>query len=163
MLWRTKKTTVVEHSPSASFSLSEQGGANPEKRVGEVENRDEVNTGDLSREQRASARQGVFVIPRGYKISGALVTSRSVIVEGELVGGSVFAPSVNVLKGGYLGAPTQARLVDVSGVVDGAVSAREGVVVRQGGEVRGQLEAGALSIAPGGVISGARLAIGPLR
>ena len=106
---------------------------------------------------------GSFVVPGTYRISGTIVTPRHVVVEGQLDGTALVAPSVHVASNGRLNIPTQAATVTVAGVVEKSVSARELLEVRSGGALRGDVEAGVLNIQPGGQISGARLSIGPLR
>lgn len=107
--------------------------------------------------------QGAYVIPRAYRVSGAVVTSRPVVVEGELEGSALVAPTVDVGSAGRLNIPTQAAIVTVRGSVEGPISARDYVEVQKGGVVKAAIEAGGLAILPGGVVSGAQLAIGPLR
>lgn len=85
------------------------------------------------------------------------------MVEGELCGQALVAPSVHVGAEGRLNTATQAAKVTVSGAVDSPISAREMVEVRKGGVIRNDVEAGELSILPGGLVVGARLSIGPLR
>jgi cytoskeletal protein CcmA (bactofilin family) len=91
------------------------------------------------------------------------VTHRPVVLEGELQGEGLVAPSVHIGKSGRLSIPTQAANITIEGTVDSPISVREGVEVRAGGVLLGDVEAGVLSIQPGGTVSGARLAIGPLR
>lgn len=106
---------------------------------------------------------GAYIVPRHYRISGKVVTSRPVVVEGRLEGPALVAPAVHVGTLGHLNLPVQATHVVVEGVVSSRISARDLVEVMRGGEIKGDVEAGALRIAPGGLVSGARLAIGPLR
>lgn len=157
MLWKFKKS---EPSQAPSSSVSSQAnqtipGADklPTSATARVENQDIVN----------DHREGAYVIPASYRISGSLVTNRHVIVQGDLHGAGLIAPSVHVGPTGRLNIPTQASLVTVSGAVESPISARENVEVRAGGSVRGDIESGGLTILPGGIVSGARLAIGPLR
>ncbi len=160
MLWKFKKpdsqTLPVSVTPTASApqSLGAAGG----DRLGsngsaKVENTDVVARNPI----------GSFVIPGAYRISGTMVTPRHVVVEGHLQGPALVAPSVHVAQSGRLDVPTQAATVTVSGVVERPVSARDLLEVRSGGALRSDVEAGILNIQPGGQISGARLAIGPLR
>jgi cytoskeletal protein CcmA (bactofilin family) len=160
MLWKFKKpdpqTSPVNAVPTspAAHAAGVAGG----ERVGlngsaKVENSDVV----------AQSPVGSFVIPASYRVSGTIVTPRHVVVEGELEGAALVAPTVHVSSSGRLNVPTQAATVTVAGVVEQPVSAREVLEVRSGGALRADVEAGTLHIQSGGQISGARLAIGPLR
>jgi cytoskeletal protein CcmA (bactofilin family) len=163
MIWKFKRSETSQASASAGMSRSDssnhansssQGGAHSQ--VGtplRAENEDVL----------VERADGAYVIPASYRIVGTLVTHRPVILDGELQGSSLVAPSVHVGKSGRLGIPTQAATITIDGAVDSTISARETVEVRAGGQLRGDVEAGGLSILPGGVVSGARLAIGPLR
>jgi len=160
MLWKFKKpesqTSPVSATPPAQSPHS-PGAVNGEGLglggAPKVENTDIVTRNPA----------GSFVVPGTYRISGTIVTPRHVVVEGQLDGTALVAPSVHVASNGRLNIPTQAATVTVAGVVEKSVSARELLEVRSGGALRGDVEAGVLNIQPGGQISGARLSIGPLR
>lgn len=160
MLWKFKKPEPQNPSVSGepALSPSQPAGATGGERLGlngsaKVENTDVVSRNPV----------GSFVIPASYRVSGTVVTPRHVVVEGQLEGPALVAPSVHVSNAGRLAIPTQAATVTVAGVVEQPVSARELLEVRSGGSLRADAEAGTLNIQPGGHISGARLAIGPLR
>lgn len=160
MLWKFKKpdphTPPVNATSAAPAPTSP--GAVPSERLG-VAGAPKVENTDVITQYPA----GSFVIPASYRISGTVVTPRHVVVQGELEGAALVAPSVHVSSSGRLKVPTQAATVVVAGVVEQPVSAREFLEIRSGGALRADVEAGALNIQPGGQISGARLAIGPLR
>ena len=160
MLWKFKKpdpqTPPVNATPHAPSPHSQ--GVVDGERIGlngsaKVENTDVVTRNPV----------GSFVIPASYRVSGTIVTPRHVVVEGHLEGAALVAPTVHVSSSGRLNVPTQAATVTVAGVVEQPVSAREVLEIRSGGSLRADVEAGTLNIQPGGQISGARLAIGPLR
>ncbi len=106
---------------------------------------------------------GAFVVAKGYRVSGTVVTGRPVVVEGVLSGDSLTAPSVSVGPSGVLSAPVSTNSLTVEGVVEQPVVVKESVDVRAGGCVKDDVEAAVISIAPGAIVSGARLAIGPRR
>lgn len=163
MLWKFKRSETPQASASAGVSRptssnhansSHQGVSHPQ--VGaptRAENEDAL----------VERSDGAYVIPASYRIVGTLVTHRPVVLEGELQGPALVAPSLHVGKSGRLSIPTQVATITIDGTVDSPISARETVEVRAGGLLRGDVEAGGLSILPGGIVSGARLAIGPLR
>lgn len=160
MLWRSKKSGLDGASLSAGSSASErvEQGMDPAQSSSRMSQSGVANVDVISK--RAD---GSYIIPRGYRISGRVITSRPVVVEGRLEGPVLVAPSVHVGPDGHLNLPVQAASVTVEGIAMSAISARDSVEVRRGGEVKGDVEAGTLRIAPGGVVSGVRLAIGPLR
>jgi cytoskeletal protein CcmA (bactofilin family) len=153
MLWKSKKSSTTEQASSNTDAVPSRA-SQPGSGV-------EVTPENLDGSSKRP--QGSFVVPKGYRISGTVVTARPVVILGELAGDSLTSPSVTVGAGGRLGAPVETNSLTVEGVVEQPVKARDGVEVRSGGAVLADLEAAAISIAPGGVISGARLAIGPLR
>jgi len=160
MLWRSKKSGLDGASLSAGTSAIEgvEEGMDPAQSSSRMPQSGVANVDVISK--RA---EGSYIIPRGYRISGRVITSRPVVVEGRLEGPVLVAPSVHVGPDGHLNLPVQAASVTVEGIAMSAISARDLVEVRRGGEVKGDVEAGTLRIAPGGVVSGVRLAIGPLR
>ncbi len=160
MLWKFKKPETPPHSSSGiplGAPIDPPKAAGADRPVlngsGKVENTDVVT--------RHPA--GSFVVPGSYRISGTIVTHRHVVVEGQLEGAALVAPSVAVESSGRLRVSTQVGTMSVAGVVEGPVSVRDVLEVRNGGALAGEVEAGILNIQPGGAISGARLAIGPLR
>jgi cytoskeletal protein CcmA (bactofilin family) len=153
MLWKTKKTSAGTHSPSPTEPVQAPSEAQPGKFEISPENLD----GSTKRPP------GAFVVAKGYRVSASVVTARPVVVLGELVGDSLTSPSVSVGPQGRLAIPVEANSLSVEGVVEKAVKVRDGVEVKAGGAVLADVEAAAISIAPGGIVSGARLAIGPLR
>lgn len=157
MLWKFKRSETPQPSTSPVTPAPSVSNQVPQSH----------STGSPSRVANEDALvghpEGYYVVPASYRITGSLVTHRPVVLEGELQGDRLVAPSVHVRKSGRLTIPTQAAAIIIEGAVDSPISARENVEVRAGGVVRGDVEAGGLSILPGGVVSGARLAIGPLR
>jgi cytoskeletal protein CcmA (bactofilin family) len=160
MLWRTKKNSAEDLSVSSSVVTPVPV---PGRNMDEPANRDVIIGSESAIESKTAPITGSYKIPKGYRVSGAVVTARPVVIEGELAGGSLVAPSVVVGKGAVLAATTKSPVVDIAGFVNASLFAREGVIIRSGGEVRGDLNAASLTVAPGGVVAGARLAIGPLR
>jgi cytoskeletal protein CcmA (bactofilin family) len=101
-----------------------------------------------------------YVIPSGYRISGSILTSRPVVVRGDVAGGSVCSPSVTVLPGGVLGASARVQAIEIHGSASGDIVASGLVEVSAQGSVSGEVQAPAIRVAPGAHISGASLVIG---
>lgn len=145
MVWPLKKRTTPLATP-AGFSLGE-GQAAPQ-------NTDTIQKPVVA--QKASV-PGAYVIPKGYKISGAIACARPVVVDGELAGGNLTANEVLVRPGGSVKAPSSVGTIVVEGAVGAQITAREAVEVKPGGVVRGPIEAPTLRVAQGGVISSAQV------
>jgi len=153
MLWKSKKPSAGNHSPSATDPVAPVSEGQPGKF--------EINPENLDGSTKRPP--GAFVVAKGYRVSASVVTARPVVVLGELIGESLTSPSVSVGPEGRLAIPVETNTLSVEGVVEQAVKVRDSVEIKAGGRVVADVEAAAISIAPGGVVSGARLAIGPLR
>jgi cytoskeletal protein CcmA (bactofilin family) len=165
MFWRTK-TATSQQSPNAD--LGSDRAQLHENFVREPANRDmspdwsaDLTEIPSSSEQVSSGR--AYVIPRSYRISGNLLLSRAVVVQGEVVGGAIDATTVVVLPGGRLAAPTKAVKVAIEGVVEGDVSASAELSVGSQAVVRGSLNAPVIRVEPGAQVSEAMLFVGPKR
>ena len=124
------------------------------------QNTDIVDVSRVGPQAVQAVPAGAYKIPKGYRITGTVSTNRPVVVEGHLHGGQLNAQEVYVRSGGTLSAPSAVASLIVEGIVEAPVSAREVVEVRSGGVLRGALESPALTVAPGGIINGAQLAVG---
>ncbi len=145
MVWPLRKRTPSPET-AAGFSLG-QGPTAPK-------NTDTVQAPVVQQEPKAP---GAYVVPKGYKVTGTISSSRPVVVAGQLEGGSLTANEVLVKSGGSVAAPSSVGTLVVEGTVDGPIAAREAVDVRPGGVVRGPIEAPTLRVAPGGIISSAQV------
>jgi cytoskeletal protein CcmA (bactofilin family) len=109
----------------------------------------------------------VFVIPRGYRVTGAVFLPQvgsTLRVEGELAGRGLVARTVVVAAGGELRQPAEVDRLVVEGRVSAQIVARGEVELRSGGEVRGiEMEAEVLTVRPGGVLSGCAVSVGSAR
>ena len=148
MVWPLKKRTSPP-TAATGFSLGE-GQAAPQ------------NTDTIQKPAAVAEAvpAGAYIVPEGYKVSGAISTTRPVIIAGQVVGGSLTANEVVVRRGGFLAAPAVVGAIIVEGQVEAPLSAREGVDVRPGGTIRGPVEAPALRVAAGGVITSAQVSVG---
>lgn len=154
MLWKTKKSDVP---PSDKPVVSSQVAPAAPSQSATLE----ITPQNLDGSRKRPL--GAFVVAKGYRVSGTVVTGRPVIVEGVLSGDSLTAPSVSVGSGGVLRAPLLTNSLIVEGVVEQPAVVKDTVEVRPGGCLKDEVEAAVISIAPGAVVSGARLSIGPRR
>jgi len=156
MLWKTKKSSS-QTPPSHTTSIPEVSSRPAEERV----SRFEVAPQNI--DVSVKRPSGAFVIAKGYRVTASVITARPVIVLGELVGESLTSPSVAVGPNGRLNIPVETNSLTVEGAVEQRVRVRDAVEVKSGGAIFADVEAATISIAPGGIASGAHLAIGPLR
>jgi len=154
MVWPLRKKT------SSALATDEvPQGEVPPTHTG-PQNTDSLESAGGAQQVTPSVPSGAYRVPKGYRIAGAVATNRPVVVEGELAGTELNAQEVYVRSGGALSSPAVVGSLVVEGVVQGPVSARESVEVKPGGVLRGAVESPALTVAPGGVISGAQLSVG---
>jgi cytoskeletal protein CcmA (bactofilin family) len=104
-----------------------------------------------------------FVIPRGYRVSGVIISHRPVVLRGELHGRSVSAGAVTVEATGVLRAPAEVESLRVFGSVVAPVRATLAVEVMSGGSIQDDLETPCLHVAAGGRVSGGLLTVGAAR
>ncbi len=153
MVWPLKKRSLPPPT-SAGFALGE--GVIPQ---GAPQNSDVVIKGPPA-QPKSSGIPGAYVVPRGYKISGSIATSRPIVVDGEIAGPKTVANEVFVRPGGVVSGAIVTSSLVVEGVVEAPVSARKGVEVRAGGVLRGSVESPSLAVAPGANIGGCLLQVG---
>ena len=156
MLWKTKKSR--SQAPSNDMASPPEVSSSPA--VGRV-SQFEVTPQNL--DGSAKRQSGAFVVAKGYRVAASVITARPVVVLGELIGESLTSPSVSVGPNGRLNIPVETNTLTVEGAVERRVRVRDAVEVRSGGTILADVEAATISIAPGGFVSGAHLAIGPLR
>ena len=165
MVWPLKKRATLPTSPG-SFSLGEGAAAQaitpPSATLPSTtpRNTDTVSGPSILGTTPTEKIAGAYNIPKGYKITGSVSTSRPVVVDGELAGPELVAQEVYVRPGGTLSSPALVGELVVEGLVEGPVLARIAVEVKAGGILRGAVETPSLSVVPGGRIGGAQLSVG---
>lgn len=165
MVWPLKKRATLPTSPG-SFSLGEGAAAQaitpPSATLPSTtpRNTDTVSGPSILGTTPTEKIAGAYNIPKGYKITGSVSTSRPVVVDGELAGPELVAQEVYVRPGGTLSSPALVGELVVEGLVEGPVLARIAVEVKAGGILRGAVETPSLSVVPGGMIGGAQLSVG---
>lgn len=165
MFWRNK--TATPHQ-SAEPALVDGNGQIQEILVRQPANNDENRGRADSRVGPAilaelAAGERAYVVPSSYRVSGAIVSSRPVVVAGEVVGGEIDAPAVYVSQYGHLAAPTKASRVIIQGESEADISASVEVLVGATATVRGSLNAPAIRIEQGAQVTDATLFVGPKR
>jgi len=165
MLWRSKKTPGQStQSPTAEQASS----APPSESFTDLtpQNSDPLTKKPasltLAREALGlSERAGrPFVVPASYTVSGSVITSRPVVIQGEFSEGELTTPLAVVLSKGQVTAPMRVNALRVHGTVASRVTAREMVEVASDGRLEGEVETPAMSVEPGGSLCGALLRVG---
>lgn len=96
---------------------------------------------------------GCLEIGEGVRMEGEMIVPVNASISGE-VKGSVAAQSITIDPQARLDGKATADTVDVSGVVQGEVHAREVLLVRTQGFVGGKIAHGELQIDRGGQLEG---------
>lgn len=178
MLWRSKKQSGQAAVSSGGFSFGDGAPEATKHNVGgQVANNDAAPHVPVSQEGESvgvisqaikppdtqlnrSASPRPFVVPGGYRISGAFISHRPVVLYGELQGRSLSAGGVTVERTGVLRVPAEVESLRVFGRVAAPVKATTLVEVLAGGDVQDSLATPVLRVAPGGRVSGGQLRVG---
>jgi len=163
MFWRQSKKNSAQAARS-EISLAPGGGSAANADAIAVPSSD----GDLSESGRRTVQaqkvSGAYVVPAGYRITGPVFTiARPIRVDGELLGRALVARDVLVSRGGTLREPAEVDTITIEGRVIGPIRARGVVDLRAGGELQGDVDAAALTVSPGGILSNCRLSVGERR
>ena len=101
-----------------------------------------------------------YCVPRSYRITADISSSRPVTVLGELEGRELVANITTVLPGGVLKGSARVGVLRVAGVVEADVEAKINVDVASQGEIRGRIATPSMRVAPGAKMLDASLLIG---
>lgn len=161
MVWPLKKRTpTAAHEVSPSLETISSLGTTLSTRLPENLDALSASSGTNSRSVATASIPGAYVVPSGYRIKGAIFTTRPVVVHGELSGPEVRTSQLFVTPGGQLRAPATVDRAVIGGLVAAPLVAREVVEVLAGGLVSARLESRSLKVLPGGVIAGVELSVG---
>ncbi len=94
------------------------------------------------------------VIAKGITVSGSLHGEGDVLVEGTVIGGIDVGGSVGVTESGTVNGPINANEVDVSGCVEGDITARTYLRLKMTGSITGDVTVRSFIIEEGGYFSG---------
>jgi len=106
------------------------------------------------REESGPGEPDVALIAQGVEMSGRLVVSKSLLVEGEFSGELESASAVTVSESGAVTAPIRARSVEIRGAVVGDIVATREVVIHSTGRLHGDVETPSLVVARGATFNG---------
>jgi cytoskeletal protein CcmA (bactofilin family) len=96
----------------------------------------------------------VAFIERGVEMSGRLVVSKSLRIDGEFSGELESANTVWISESAAVEAPIRARSVEIRGAVVGDIVATREVVIHATGRLHGDVETPSLVVARGATFNG---------
>lgn len=95
-----------------------------------------------------------LVVGRSISLQGQIKSCEKLIVEGTVESQIDGCRELEVARSGVFKGNAQVETADISGTVDGSVTAREILIVRASGRVRGRVSYGQLEIERGGIVVG---------
>lgn len=131
---------------------------------GEVANRDERSiaqgdSGERVRSEEVAARRP-YVVPAGYRITGAIFSPRSVEVRGECAGRLRTSGDVTIAAGARSSGGIQAKRIIVYGDVSDRLVALDRIDLQSGGRITAPVTSPTLSIAAGGILAADSVTVG---
>lgn len=99
--------------------------------------------------------QGVeTIVGSSVKLKGNLKSDGDIVINGSISGDVKTKSSVKVGTSANVVASVKARNVQVSGIVQGNIEAKETLEIRESGKVYGDITVGVLVVSPGALFSG---------
>jgi cytoskeletal protein CcmA (bactofilin family) len=169
MFWKRRTPITEALVVSKGFALAEDRSlqASPLNARPETRRPEQGIGADVLAEgsptQVAVAKGSVFVVPTGYRISGAVVVRGTLRIDGELTGKGLFASKMIVSPGGRVQASVEAAEAIVEGALAGPLRVRQQVEIRATARVSADIEALRCVIQPGAMIADSALSVGPRR
>ena len=101
-----------------------------------------------------TAERRTLVVGRGISLQGMVQDAERLVVEGQVEASMIHAAELSVSAGGLFKGEIEVEDAEVSGTVDGTVTARGNLVVRSTGVVLGTARCRRLQVEDGGQITG---------
>ncbi|MDG2204654.1 MAG: polymer-forming cytoskeletal protein, partial [Alphaproteobacteria bacterium] len=95
-----------------------------------------------------------LVVGRDIRLSGDITACDKLVVEGSVEGVLSNARVIEVAPTGHFTGTAEVDEADISGRYDGDLIAREKLIVRAGGHIKGKVSYGRIVIESGGEVSG---------
>jgi len=108
--------------------------------------------GPLGREVPAERR--TMVVGRGISLQGLVQDAERLVVEGMVEASMIHATELSVAAGGVFKGEVEVEEAEISGTVDGTITARGNLVVRATGVILGVARCRRLQVEDGGQITG---------
>ena len=112
-------------------------------------------TGPASRAApRPAAERRTLVVGRGISVQGTVQDAERLVVEGTVEASMIHATELAIALGGMFRGEVEVEDAEISGTLDGTLTARGNLVVRASGRVLGTARCRRLQVEDGGQITG---------
>lgn len=95
-----------------------------------------------------------LVVGRDIALNGEISACDRLIVEGEVNANLADCREIEIAAGGVYKGAAEIETAEIAGLFEGEMIARNRLVIRNTGTVRGKIRYGTIEVQPGGVISG---------
>jgi cytoskeletal protein CcmA (bactofilin family) len=102
----------------------------------------------------AAHERRTLVVGRGISVQGMVQDAERLVVEGQMEASMIHAHELAVTSGGVFKGEIEVEDAEISGTIDGTVTARGNLVVRATGVVLGTARCRRLQVEDGGQITG---------
>jgi len=103
---------------------------------------------------REPAERRTLVVGRGISVQGTVADAERLVVEGTVEASMIHATELSITPGGVFKGEVEVEDAEISGVIDGTLTARGNLVVRATGKVLGTARCRRLQVEDGGQITG---------
>jgi cytoskeletal protein CcmA (bactofilin family) len=103
---------------------------------------------------RDPADRRTLVVGRGISVQGTVQDAERLVVEGTVEATMIHATELSIAPGGILKGEIEVEDAEISGTIDGTLTARGSLVVRCTGQLLGTAKCRRLQVEDGGQISG---------
>ena len=107
-----------------------------------------------TRPSREAAERRTLIIGRGISVQGMVQDAERLVVEGQMEASMIHAHELAVSAGGVFKGEVEVEDAEITGTIDGTVTARGSLVVRSTGVVLGTARCRRLQVEDGGQITG---------
>ncbi len=113
-----------------------------------------VSSTQVTRPSREATERRTLVVGRGISVQGMVQDAERLVVEGQMEASMIHATELGVSPGGIFKGEIEVEDAEISGTIDGTVTARGNLIVRSTGVVLGTARCRRLQVEDGGQITG---------
>jgi cytoskeletal protein CcmA (bactofilin family) len=113
-----------------------------------------VSSTQVTRPSREATERRTLVVGRGISVQGMVQDAERLVVEGQMEASMIHATELAVSAGGIFKGEIEVEDAEISGTIDGTVTARGSLIVRSTGVVLGTARCRRLQVEDGGQITG---------
>ena len=111
-------------------------------------------TGPVRPAARETSERRTLLVARGISVSGVIADAERVVIEGVIEAETLRATEISVSPGGVFKGEVEVEDAEVAGTIDGTITARGSLVVRNTGRILGTAHCRRLQVEDGGQITG---------